>query len=119
MIRKIYNAKLQDIATIRSNELLVRLGIEDPHSAGEKAPLKWTCGMLQWCSKDSLYNKVDRKRGNEKSKMTERDCREWKLSAFDPHDRHICRSGTRSAMHAASQLPGRGPTDVTVAPVAC
>ena len=26
------------------------------------------------------------------------------------------RSGVRSAMHAASQLPGRGPTDVDDAP---
>ena len=24
------------------------------HSEGEKAPLVWTCGMLQWCSQDSL-----------------------------------------------------------------
>ena len=46
------------------------------------------------------------------------DCRELKLSAIDPHDRHIWRSGVRSAMHAASQLPGRpGPTDTDVAPV--
>ena len=41
--------------------------------------------------------------------LTERDCREWKLSAIDPHDRDTWRSGVRSAMHAASQLPGRGP----------
>ena len=34
------------------------------------------------------------------------DCREWKLSAIDPHDRHTWRSGVRSAMRAASQLPG-------------
>ena len=47
--------------------------------------------------------------------LTERDCREWKLSAIDPHDRHTQRSGVRPAMHAASQLPGRGPTDVDVA----
>ena len=40
--------------------------------------------------------------------LTERDCREWKLSAIDPHDRHTWRSGERSAMCAASQLPGRG-----------
>ena len=33
------------------------------------------------------------------------------------HDRHTWRSGVRSAMHAASQLSGRGPTDVDVAPV--
>ena len=41
--------------------------------------------------------------------LTERDSREWKLSAIDPHDRDKWRSGVRSAMRAASQLPGRGP----------
>ena len=49
--------------------------------------------------------------------VMERHCRKWKLSATDPHDRHIWRSGVRSAMPAASQLPGRGPTDMDVAPV--
>ena len=39
--------------------------------------------------------------------LTERDCREWNLSAINPHDRHTWRSGVRSAMRAASQLPGR------------
>ena len=47
----------------------------------------------------------------------QRDCREWKLSAIDPHDRDTWRSGVRSAMRAASQLPGRGPTVVDIAPV--
>ena len=41
--------------------------------------------------------------------LTERDCREWKLSAINPHDRRTWRSGVRSAMRAASQLSGRGP----------
>ena len=49
--------------------------------------------------------------------LTERDCREWKLSAMDPHDRHTWRSVLRSAIRAASQLLGRGLTDVDVAPV--
>ena len=49
--------------------------------------------------------------------LTERDCREWKLLAMNPHDRRTCRSGMRSAMRAASQLSGKGPTDVDVAPV--
>ena len=52
--------------------------------------------------------------------LTERDCREWKLSAIMIEiygDRNIWRSGVRCAMRAASQLPGRGPTDVDVAPV--
>ena len=49
--------------------------------------------------------------------LTERDCREWKLSAIDPHERDTWRSGATSAMPAASQLPGRGPTVVNIAPV--
>ena len=49
--------------------------------------------------------------------LTERGCREWKLLAIDPHDRDTWRSGVRSAMLAASQLPGRGPTVVDIAPV--
>ena len=62
------------------------------------------------------------KRGPWKPKMTwkqlkERDCREWKLSAIDPHDRDTWISGLRSAMRAASQLPGRGPTVVDIVPV--
>ena len=67
---------------------------------------------------------VDGKHGPGRPKMTwkqltERDCREWKLSAIDPHERHTCtwRSGVRSAMRAASQLPGREPADVDVAHV--
>ena len=49
--------------------------------------------------------------------LTERDPREWKLSAIDPHDRDTWRSGVRSAMRATSQLPGRGPTVVDMAPI--
>ena len=49
--------------------------------------------------------------------LKERECRDWKLLAINPHDRNIWRSGVRSAMHAASQLSGMGPTDVDVASV--
>ena len=49
--------------------------------------------------------------------LTERDYREWKLSAINPYDKLTWRSGVRSAVCAASQLPRRGPTDVDVAPV--
>ena len=38
-----------------------------------------------------------------------RNCRDWKLWAIDPYDRHTWRSCMRSTMHAASQLPRRGP----------
>ena len=48
--------------------------------------------------------------------MTEKDFREWKLTTVDPQERSTWRSGVRSAMPAASQLPGKGPTDVEDAP---
>ena len=38
--------------------------------------------------------------------LTEKDCREWKLLAIVPHDRHIWYDIYHGA---ASQLPGRGP----------
>ena len=38
--------------------------------------------------------------------LTEKDCREWKLSDIDPHDRYNWRSGVRSAMCAANQEEG-------------
>ena len=40
----------------------------------------------------------------------------WKLTTVDLQERSTCRSGVRSAMRAASQLPGKGPTDVDDAP---
>ena len=49
-------------------------------------------------------------------KLTEKDCHEWKLTTVDPQARGTWRSGVRSAMGAASQLPGKGPTDVDDAP---
>ena len=45
-------------------------------------------------------------------KLTEKDCREWKLTTVDPQERSTWRSGVRSAMRAASQLPGKEPTDM-------
>ena len=49
-------------------------------------------------------------------KLTEKDCREWKFITVDPQERSTWRSGVRSVMPAASQLPGRGHTDVDDAP---
>ena len=48
--------------------------------------------------------------------LTERDHREWNLNEVDPCDKDVWRSSVRSAMHAASQLPGREPTGVDDAP---
>ena len=45
-------------------------------------------------------------------KLTEKDCCEWKLTTVDPQKRSTWRSGVKSAMLAASKLPGKGLTDV-------
>ena len=126
MIRQICNVKPQDTATIRSIELLARLGIENLDLILKKRRLRW-------------YEHVERSNGAVKTafdiqdngkrwpgrpkmtwkQLTERDRREWKLSAIDPHDRDTWRSGVRPAMHAASQLPGRGPTVCGYGPYTC
>ena len=124
MIRQICNVRPQDIVTTRSNELLVRLGIEELDLILKERRLRWY-GRVEHsigAVKTAFDIQVDGKCGPGRPKMTwkqltERDCREWKLSAINPHDRRTWRSGVRSAMRAASQLSGKGPTDVDVAPV--
>ena len=72
--------------------------------------------MLYWyghmeCSKGAVKTAYDIQGRRPKmtwKQLTERDCRDWKLSAINPHDRYTWSSGVRSVMHAASQLPGRG-----------
>ena len=64
--------------------------------------------------KTAFHIQVEGKCGPGRPKMTwkqltERDCREWKLSAINPHDRNMWRSGVRSAVRATSQLSWRGP----------
>ena len=123
MIRQICNVKPQDIVTVRSNELLVRLGIEDLDLILKERRLRWyDVESSNGAFKTACDIQVDGKHGPGRPKMTwkqltERDCREWKLSAINPHNRHTWRSGVRSAMHATSQLPRRGTTNVDVAPV--
>ena len=112
MIRQICNVKPQDTATIRSTELLARLGIEDLDLILKERRLCWY-GHVEFSNsavKTAFDIQVDGKRGPGRPKMTwrqltERDRREWKLSAIDPHARDTWRSGVRSAMRAASQLP--------------
>ena len=124
MIRQICNVKPQDTATIRSIELLARLGIEDLDLILKERRLRWY-GHVERSNgavNTAFDIQVNGKCGPGRPKMTwkqltERDHREWKLSAIDPRDRDTWRSGVRSAMHAASQLPGRGPTVVDMAPI--
>ena len=107
MIRQICNVRPQDIVTTRSSELLVRLGIEDLVLFLKERRLQWY-GHVERSNgaiKTAFDIQVDGKRGPGRPKMTwkqltERDCREWKLSAINPHGRRTWRSGVRSAMRA-------------------
>ena len=86
--------KPQDIISTRSNELLARLGIDDLDLILKKRMLRWY-GHVERSNgavKTAFDIQADEKRGLGRPKMTwkqltERDCREWKLSAIDPCDR--------------------------------
>ena len=94
MIRQIFNVKPQDTANIRSTELLARLRIEDLGLILKEGRLRWY-GRVEHSNgavKTAFDIQIVGKRGPGRPKMTwkqltERDCREWKLSAVDPHDR--------------------------------
>ena len=134
MIRQICNVKPQDIVTTRSNELLARLGIEDLELILKERRLS-RYGHVE-CSNGAVKTafdlQVDGKHGPGRPKrtwkqLTERDCRDWKLSSIDPHDRHTwslpymqqasCLEGSPLMWMLPLYLPGREPTDVDVAPI--
>ena len=121
LIRQICNVRLKDVVTTRSNQLLARLGIESLDLILKKRRLCWYGHTERSnCAVKTVFDiQVEGKRGPGRPKMTwkqltERDCREWKLSAINPHDRNMRRSGVRFAMHSASQLSGRETTDVNL-----
>ena len=124
MIRQLSHVVPQDLVTTRSSELLVQLEIEDLDLILKERRLCWYghVELSNGAVKTAFHIQVEGKRGPARPKrtwkqLTESDCREWKLLAINPHDRYMWRSGVRSAMRAASQLSGRGSTDVDVAPV--
>ena len=73
------------------------LGIEDLELVLKERRLQWY-GLVERSSgaiKTAFDIQVDEKREPGRPKMTwkqltERDCREWKLSAINPHDRCTC-----------------------------
>ena len=108
---------------LRSSELQAKLELEDldlilrerrhrwfGHSERSSGAVRTACDIH-----------IDGRQGAGRPKLswkkhTEKDCCELKLTTVDPQERSIWRSGVRSAIRAASQLPGRGPTDVDDAP---
>ena len=74
MIGQMCNVKLQDTVTIRSNELLAWLGIEDLDLIMKERSPRWYVEHSNGAVKTA--RDTDRKHGPGWPKMTERDCRE-------------------------------------------
>ena len=114
MIRQICSIEQEDAATVRSRELLAKL--EDLNLILREIRLRWF-GHVERSSgavRTACDIQIDGRRGAVRpkltwKKLTEKDCHEWKLTTVDPQERSAWRSGVRSAMRAASQLPGRNP----------
>ena len=123
MIRQICSIKPEDVATVRSSKLLAKLELEDLDLILRERRLPWF-GHVERSSgavRTACDIQIEGRQGAGRPKLTwkklkERDCREWRLTTVDPQERSTWRSGVRSFMHAASQLPGKGPTDVDDAP---
>ena len=93
IIRQICNVKPQDTATIRSTELLAWLSIEDLDLILKERRLHWYGHVERsyGAIKKAFDIQADGKHGPGRPKMTwkqltERDRRQWKLSAIHPHD---------------------------------
>ena len=118
--------KPENVATLRLRELLAKLELEDLNLILRERWRRWfwhvehSSAVRTACDIqiDGRWGGGGRAGGPKLTwkKLKEKDCCEWKLTTVDPQERSTWRSGVRSAMHAASQLPGRGPTDVDDAP---
>ena len=105
MIRQICSIKPEDVATVRSSELLAKLELEDLNLILRERRLRWF-GHVERSSgaiRTACDIQIDGRRGARRpkltwKKLTERDCREWKLTTVDPQERSTWRSGVRSAM---------------------
>ena len=120
MIRHISSIKPDDVARVRSSELLSKL--EDLNLIlRERLRLFRHVELSSGAVRTACNIQIDGRWGAGRpkltwKKLTEKDCHEWKLTTVDPQERSTWRSGVRSAMRTASQLPGKGPTDVDDVP---
>ena len=128
MIRQICNVKPEGVATVRSNELLAQLEIDDLNVILKEKRLCWFQHVERPAIKTACNKQIDGKRGPRRptwpkmswKTLTERDRPEWNLNKVEPCNKDVWRSSVRSVMCAAIQLPGGEPTDVDDAPaLAC
>ena len=67
----------------------------------------------QWLEYEALFPFIKPKNSKKKSNFSKKTS---VVTTVDPQERSTWSSGVRSAMHAASKLPGWGLTDVDDAP---
>ena len=116
MIRQICSIKPEDVARVRSRELLAELQLEDFDLILRERRLCWF-GHVERSSgaiRTAYDMQIDSKRGAGRpkqtwKKLTEKDCHEWKLTTVDLQERSIWRSGVRSAMLQLASYLERGP----------
>ena len=98
MIRQICSIKPEDVATVRSSELLAKLQLEDMDLILRERRLRWF-GHVERSSgaiKTACDIQIEGRRGAGRpkltwKKLTERDCREWTLKKGAPGDQvEIC-----------------------------
>ena len=90
MIRQICRIKPEDVATVRSSELLAKLELEDLNLILRERRLRWF-GHVERSSgaiRTACDIQIDGRRGAGRpkltwKKLTERDCREWKLMTVE------------------------------------
>ena len=117
MIRQICSIEPEDVARVRSSELLAKLQLKNLDLILRERRLRWFGHVARSSGaiRTAYDMQIDGKRGAGRPKQTWKKLTE-KDTTVDPQERSTWRSGVRSAMRAASQLPGKGPTDVDDAP---
>ena len=95
VIRQICSIKAEDVATVRSSELLAKLGLNDFDPILRERRLRWfgyvgrSSGAIRTAC-DIQIGSRGVGAGRPKltwKKLTERDCREWKLMTVDPQEK--------------------------------
>ena len=97
MIRQICSIKPENVARVRSSEL-AKLQLEDLYLILRERRLRWF-GHVERSSgaiRTAYDMQIDGKRGAKRpkqtwKKLTEKDCREWKLTTVDPQERSTWR----------------------------
>ena len=98
MIRQVCSIKPEDVATVRSSDLLAKLELEDLDLILRERRLRWF-GHVERSSgaiRTACDIQIDGRRGAGRpnltwKKLTERYCREWKLTTVDPQERNTWR----------------------------